>query len=67
MRETILRTLPQSTLDSCGKIEPDNPFVIILAPGNYDYIVAALAILACGGALAPIGKITRNSSTASMI
>ncbi|KAF4219339.1 hypothetical protein CNMCM8980_003070 [Aspergillus fumigatiaffinis] len=54
MRQQIYQAIPTSMFDSERRINPERPFIIILAPGNYDYIVAALAILACGGALAPI-------------
>ncbi|KNG80237.1 hypothetical protein ANOM_011378 [Aspergillus nomiae NRRL 13137] len=56
MRHQIFQALPASSFDAQRRIDPENPYVIVLAPGNYDYIVAALSTLACGGAFAPICK-----------
>ncbi len=56
MRRRILSTLPTSMLKPQGQIDSKRPYMIVLAPGNYEFLVASFAILACGGALAPIGK-----------
>ncbi|KAB8257941.1 hypothetical protein BDV32DRAFT_160308 [Aspergillus pseudonomiae] len=56
MRHQIFQALPASSFDARRRIDPENPYVIVLAPGNYDYIVAALSTLACGGAFAPISS-----------
>ncbi|KAI9367680.1 hypothetical protein BJX61DRAFT_551183 [Aspergillus egyptiacus] len=54
MRRQMRRTLPPCMFDAQGRIDSERPYVIILAPGNYDFVVAALATLACGGAFAPV-------------
>ncbi|KAE8152784.1 hypothetical protein BDV25DRAFT_170018 [Aspergillus avenaceus] len=56
MRQRIRHAVPASMFDSHGRIDSKRPYMIVLAPGNYDYLVAALAILACGGAFAPIAS-----------
>lgn len=36
--------------------EGETLFVSVLAPGNYEFLVAALSVLATGGALLPFGE-----------
>lgn len=56
MRRQIIQALPVSMFDSRQIIIPERPFIVVLAPGNYDYIVAAFGTLCCGAAIAPICK-----------
>lgn len=50
MRDTLRRQM-----ESCGtKISPDKPYISLLMPANYEFVIAVLAILASGGAFAPI-------------
>lgn len=55
MRRQIIQALPVSIFDSRKSIVPEKPYILVLAPGNYDFMVAAFSILCCGAAFAPIG------------
>ncbi|GFF36871.1 hypothetical protein IFM51744_03272 [Aspergillus udagawae] len=54
MRQAIYEALPRSMFDDKRIIVEESPFIFILAPGNYEFIVASFAILALGGALVPL-------------
>jgi malonyl-CoA/methylmalonyl-CoA synthetase len=56
-RRSLVNSLPRSIFDANQSIisEGKTLFVAILAPG-YEFLVAALAILATGGALVPFGE-----------
>ena len=61
LRDTLryrdtLRGLLGSALDHRGIVHEENRFVIILAPGNYEFMVALCAVLAIGAAVIPLGK-----------
>jgi malonyl-CoA/methylmalonyl-CoA synthetase len=57
-RRSLVNSLPQSIVDiKQGIMSKDQTlFVAILAPGNYEFLVAALAVLATGAALVPFGE-----------
>lgn len=57
-RRSLVNSLPRSIFGSNRFIisEKQTLFVCILAPGNYEFIVAALSVLATGGALVPFGE-----------
>lgn len=57
-RRLLVNSLPRSMFDTDqGIISKDQTlFVATLAPGNYEFLVAALAILATGGALVPLSE-----------
>ncbi|CAG7930572.1 unnamed protein product [Penicillium olsonii] len=59
LRDTLryrdtLRGLLGSALDHRGIVHEENRFVIILAPGNYEFMVALCAVLAIGAAVIPL-------------
>lgn len=56
MRQKIIQALPASMFDSQGRVVPERPFMLVLAPANYYYPVAAFGALCCGAAFAPICK-----------
>ncbi|KAF7719262.1 AMP-binding domain-containing protein [Penicillium ucsense] len=66
MREQIIKQLPPSMLDSEGRIASTRPYIRILAPRHYDFLVAAFAILSCGGAWASLAT-TLSKDEASYI
>ncbi|KAL4924061.1 uncharacterized protein BDV17DRAFT_295783 [Aspergillus undulatus] len=51
----LKRMLPDALEESLGLLLEDSPFVFVLAPAGYPFLVAALAILSIGGAHSPIG------------
>jgi malonyl-CoA/methylmalonyl-CoA synthetase len=40
--------------DEQNILREDNPYIFILSRGDYEFIVAAFAILSIGGALVPL-------------
>ncbi|KAJ5154986.1 uncharacterized protein N7500_010425 [Penicillium coprophilum] len=56
MRRRIVQTLPVSMFDSRNIIIPQRPFILVLAPGNYEFVVAAFGVLCCGAAFSPISS-----------
>ncbi|KAJ6143894.1 hypothetical protein N7471_003347 [Penicillium samsonianum] len=56
MRRQIVQTLPTSMFDSRNMIIPQRPFILVLAPGNYDFVVASLGALCCGAAFSPMSS-----------
>lgn len=54
MRSQLYESLPSSVFDGKGMISPDEPYIFILAPATYDYILAAFTVLSVAGAIAPI-------------
>ncbi|GIK06541.1 putative NRPS-like protein biosynthetic cluster [Aspergillus viridinutans] len=54
MRQAIYEALPRSMFDGKRLIVEETPFIFILAPGNYEFIVASFAILGLGGAIVPL-------------
>lgn len=60
MRHQIIQSLPSSMLDARQMIIPERPFFLIIAPGNYDFIVAAFSILCCGAAFSSLRKHIRT-------
>ncbi|KAJ6788589.1 hypothetical protein PWT90_05348 [Aphanocladium album] len=56
MRKKIRQVLPKTNFDSKGYFLPGAPYVFIIAPANYDYILASVAVFSLGGAIAPISS-----------
>lgn len=56
LRQRLYECLPASMFDEKGRMKEDNPYILILSRGNYEFIVAAFSILSIGGALVPLGK-----------
>lgn len=56
LRKRLYKCLPASMFDEKGRIKEDNPYILVLSRGNYEFIVAAFAVLAMGGALVPLGE-----------
>ncbi|KAE8394397.1 hypothetical protein BDV23DRAFT_190022 [Aspergillus alliaceus] len=54
LRQCLYKKLPASAFDAKGVIVEDEPYIFILSPGNYEFIVAVFAVLACGGAVVPL-------------
>ncbi|KAH8433377.1 class I adenylate-forming enzyme family protein [Aspergillus melleus] len=54
-RQRVYQTLPGDLFDNKGRISKDRPCIGVLTPTSYDFVVAALAILAMGGAIVPLG------------
>ena len=61
MRGSLYEVLPKSLFDEHDILREENPYILILAPGGYEFIVAAFAILSIGGALVPLGECLQNS------
>ncbi|MCJ1348491.1 hypothetical protein MMC31_006723, partial [Peltigera leucophlebia] len=55
LRQRLYECLPVSMFDEKGRMKGDNPYILILSRGNYEFIVAAFSVLAIGGALVPLG------------
>ncbi|KAA8652871.1 uncharacterized protein ATNIH1004_001780 [Aspergillus tanneri] len=55
VRQLLYETLPEGLFDTQGRICKEKPFIGVLIPTSYDFIVAAVAILAVGGAIMPLG------------
>lgn len=60
LRQRLYECLPGSMFDEKGRMKGDNPYILILSRGNYEFIVAAFSILALGGALVPLGKFMKT-------
>lgn len=60
LRQRLYECLPVSMFDEKGRMKGDNPYILILSRGNYEFIVAAFSILALGGALVPLGKFMKT-------
>jgi malonyl-CoA/methylmalonyl-CoA synthetase len=60
MRQAIYEALPRSMFDDKLIIVEEAPFIFVLTPGNYEFIVASLAILGLGGALVPLCEFQRG-------
>jgi len=45
-----------AALDHRGIVSKEKLFIIVLAPGNYEFMVVLCAILAMGAAAIPLGK-----------
>jgi malonyl-CoA/methylmalonyl-CoA synthetase len=58
----IRKQLPKQMFDAKGRISQERPYISIIAPGNYDYLVAAYATLALGGAIAAKCECSRNNT-----
>ncbi|KAJ3498046.1 hypothetical protein NLG97_g1429 [Lecanicillium saksenae] len=56
MRQKLFQVLPESIFDGKGIILPDAPYIFIIAPANYEYILASIAVFSLGGAIAPISS-----------
>lgn len=56
LRQRLYECLPLSKFDEKGRMKGDNPYILILSRGNYEFIVASFSVLAMGGALVPLGK-----------
>ncbi|ODM23812.1 hypothetical protein SI65_01401 [Aspergillus cristatus] len=54
MRQSIYASLPRSDCGDKGLMASDAPSILVLAPGNYEYLVAAFAIMSLGAALVPV-------------
>ncbi|KAI0132399.1 acyl-CoA synthetases/AMP-acid ligases II [Xylariales sp. AK1849] len=54
LRQRLYEWLPESLFDDKGRITQEHPYILIISPGNYDFLVASFAILAIGGALVPL-------------
>ena len=62
LRQRLYECLPVSTFDEKGRMKGDNPYILILSRGNYEFIVASFSVLAMGGALVPLGESTKTIS-----
>lgn len=56
MRQRIWSELPRMTFDDKGIIVPERPYIFILAPASYPFIVASFAALSIGAAICPMCK-----------
>lgn len=57
LRRRLYEWLPKSAFDERGLLkEEESPYFLILAPGNYDFVVSTFAVLAVGGAIVPVGE-----------
>ena len=54
MRREIIKAFPPSMFEPHGHIAQERPYITVIAPGNFDFIVAAFAVLSLGGAFMPI-------------
>ncbi|KAK0724920.1 hypothetical protein B0H67DRAFT_569137 [Lasiosphaeris hirsuta] len=54
LRQRLYEWLPPSLFDDDGRIKEENPYILIVAPANYEFVVASLAVLAIGAALVPL-------------
>ncbi|KAJ5834119.1 NRPS-like protein biosynthetic cluster [Penicillium robsamsonii] len=53
-RQGLLNGLPRVLFNDQDMIHEERPFVCLLNQGNYEYIVAAFAVLILGGAVVPL-------------
>lgn len=56
-RQQLYDVLPDTLFDDQGIICADSPYILVVSPGNYEFVVAGFAILALGGAVVPIGTV----------
>ncbi|KAI1279487.1 acyl-CoA synthetases/AMP-acid ligases II [Xylaria sp. FL0933] len=55
LRQRLHNWLPSSIFDKTGLLsDQTSPYILVLAPGNYDFVVASFTVLAIGGALVPL-------------
>ncbi|KAF7585837.1 hypothetical protein BBP40_010035 [Aspergillus hancockii] len=45
LREELYEVLPRTLFDDKGIIHPEEPYILIQSPGNYEFIVASPAVL----------------------
>jgi malonyl-CoA/methylmalonyl-CoA synthetase len=50
-RESLYQNLDDTLFDGHGLIKEDTPWICVIAPGSYEFVVASFAILALGGAI----------------
>lgn len=56
-QQTLHKSLPETVFDSkANLVRESRPCILILSPGNYEFVVAGLAILSVGGAFAALGE-----------
>lgn len=60
LRQRLYECLPLSMFDEKGRMKGDNPYILILSRGNYEFIVASFSVLAMGGALVPLGTFMKT-------
>lgn len=60
LRAKLREVLPSFSFDEQGILHEKHPYICLLATGDYDFIVSFYAILALGGAVAPLGKSAHN-------
>ncbi|EKJ71870.1 hypothetical protein NXS19_013828 [Fusarium pseudograminearum] len=53
-RKQLYEALPSDLFDKDGIIGASSPYIVIVSPANYEFIVASFAILSVGGAIVPI-------------
>jgi malonyl-CoA/methylmalonyl-CoA synthetase len=53
LRQSLSKSLFRA---DCSLLLESNPYILILSPGNYEFVVAALSVLSIGGAFAPVGE-----------
>ncbi|KAK5996008.1 Acyl-CoA ligase oryP [Cladobotryum mycophilum] len=55
MQKELHQSLPETVFEDERKIlRESNPYILVLLPGSYDFVVAALSVLSIGGAFAPL-------------
>jgi hypothetical protein len=62
MRENIWSTVPRSAFDDKGLIVPETPYIFILSPSSYPFVVASFGILSIGAALCTMCKLKATPS-----
>lgn len=55
LRRQIVQHLPDGMFDFRQRINQERPYILILAPGNYDFIVAAYGALCSCAAFSTLG------------
>lgn len=55
-RQNIWSQIPGSVFDEKGLITPDTPYIFILAPASYSFVIASFSILSIGAALCTMCK-----------
>lgn len=56
LKHRLYEALPASSFDEKGMIQEERPYICILAPTGYEFVVAAFAVLAVGAAMVPLGN-----------
>lgn len=59
MRQLLYNTLPMHIFDRYGVIKKTRPYIFLLIPSNYEFVVAALSVLALGAAFVPLSEMSR--------